>query len=87
MKSKYAWITAYAQGLAAQEKPGYLTYRRVSRMGGHYDNLSAIVCYRSYPRGDKRIWKSQGEVVKLVPSYISTAPLLHGSLHNKYVTS
>jgi len=82
MKSKYAWITDYARELASEIIPGEITYRRCARMGGHHDNLSVIVCYKANDNGR---WKSQGEVVSLIPSYIDTPDLSRGSIHNKRV--
>ena len=82
MESKYAWIAEYAAKIAAERKPGEITFRRVARMGGHHDNLSAIQSYLPRTLRDGRIvWASHQEVVSLVPSYISTAPLACGSAH------
>lgn len=82
MTSKYAWITRFAQRLADEAEEG-VTYRRCSRMGGRYDDLSVIVRYTTRIAKDGRtLWQSQGEVVSLIPSYIETPSLDVGSLHN-----
>ena len=85
--SKYAWITKFAQRLANEAEDG-VTYRRCTRMGGHYDDLSVIVKYTIMEAKDgRRLWKSQGEVVSLIPSYIATPGIERGSIHNRPVAT
>jgi hypothetical protein len=86
MTSKYDRISDYAREYARQRIPGQVTYRRCTREGGHHDNLSVIVRYTTRTAKDGRVlWQSCGEQISTIPSYISTAPLLDGGLHNRPV--
>ena len=86
MEGKYDWIKSTAEKLVAERVPGVLTYRRCSREGGKFDNLSVIVKYTTRTGKDGRtLWVSQGEVIKLIPSYIGTGELGRGSVHNRDV--
>lgn len=48
------------------------------------DRLTEVL--KSIPHGNGRVlWQSCGEQISTIPSYISTAPLLDGGLHNRPV--
>tara|TARA_R100000687_G_C6336632_1_gene112244 strand:+ start:200 stop:478 length:279 start_codon:yes stop_codon:yes gene_type:complete len=86
--SKYQWITAQSERYADAVEPGVRTYRVCSRQGGRYDDLRVIVEYVSAPSADgtRRLWRSQGEVINLIPSYIPLSTRLRtGTAHNRDV--